>query len=195
MAAYRLPFDNMPGWELWNGNWDDPVAGHGDDPFPVGGQAYAFDFGHHDGSSGKQIRAARDGNVIEVRNDIEINTYGWDAKKWADYLLLHPTEIQASVGGGSHVLVRHPGGTVAAYLHLAPNQSFVDKVGEPITQGQIIGLADNTGTSKPAHIHFDVRAYWNKFGDQGPTQPVYFEDANHECWRPRVGDVLHSNNS
>jgi hypothetical protein len=43
--------------------------------------------------------------------------------------------------------------------------------------------------------NFEVRTFWNGYTDLGPTIPVKFEDANHECWRPRVGDLLHSNNS
>jgi murein DD-endopeptidase MepM/ murein hydrolase activator NlpD len=195
MSDYRLPFDSDTGWQLWNGNWDDPIAGHTDDPFPVASQAYAFDFGHKDGASGKNIRAARAGTVVNFRNDITENTSDWSDKQVSDFLAAHPGLTPEALGGGSKVLIRHADNSVAAYCHLMPNQTFVTQVGQPITQGQVIGLADNTGRAFGPHLHFDVRLFWNDFKDLGPTLKVHFEDKNHKCWRPRVGDVLSSNNS
>jgi hypothetical protein len=31
-------------------------------------------------------------------------------------------------------------------------------------------------------------------GIEFPSTPVTFEDKNHTCWRPRVGDALASDN-
>jgi murein DD-endopeptidase MepM/ murein hydrolase activator NlpD len=195
MADYRLPLDPDPGWQLWNGNWDDPVAGHGDNPFPTGSQAYAFDFGHQNGAKGKNIRAARSGKVAAFRNGLTECTWGWSDKQVSDYLAAHPGLTPQALGGGNAVLVRHyDDQSVGAYLHLTPHQSFVTEVGQPIDQGQIIGLADKTGNASDYHLHFDVRLYWNSDGDVGPTLPIKFEDKNHKCWRPRVGDMLSSNN-
>jgi murein DD-endopeptidase MepM/ murein hydrolase activator NlpD len=195
MADYRLPFDSDTGWQLWNGNWDDPVAGHGDNPFPNESQAYAFDFGHQNGTQGKVIRAARTGTVAAFRNDLTENIWGWSDKQVKDYLAAHPGLTPQALGGGNAVLIRHADQSVAAYLHLAPHQAFVTELGQSIEQGQTIGLADKTGNASDYHLHLDVRRYWNSASDLGPTLPVTFEDKNHACWRPRVGDVLASNNS
>jgi murein DD-endopeptidase MepM/ murein hydrolase activator NlpD len=196
MAAYPLPFDFDPGWYVANGNWDDPVAGHGNTPIPKETQAYAFDFEHTNSAEGRNIRAVRDGTVLLVRNDLTENTSKWTDEHVLQYLASHPGLTPQALGCGSHVLVKHQDNSVAAYLHLKPNQSFVTKKDPPqvIHQGDIVGLADNTGHAFGAHLHFEVRLYWHSYGDIGPTLPIKFEDTNHKCWRPRVGDVLASTN-
>jgi murein DD-endopeptidase MepM/ murein hydrolase activator NlpD len=191
MADYRLPFDFDTDWQLWNGNWDDSLSGHGDDPFLDGSQAYAFDFGHKHDATGRNIRAARAGTVAAFRNDLTQNTSAWTDEDWARI----PEDQRPAVGGGSHVLIRHNDQTVAAYCHMKSNQSFISFVGQHINRGQVIGLADKTGSASAPHVHFDVRLFWNDYTDIGRTLPIQFEDRNHECWRPRVGDVLASNNS
>jgi murein DD-endopeptidase MepM/ murein hydrolase activator NlpD len=191
---YKLPFDADPGWQLWNGNWDDPVAGHTDDPFPATNQAYSFDFGHKNGAKGRDIRAARAGRVLVFRNDLTENIWKWTKQQLDDYFAAHPGLIIQQLGSGSHVLVQHDDNSVAAYCHLKPSQSFVTAKGQKISQGQVIGLADKTGNASDYHLHFDVRSFWNSYTDLGPTLAVKFVDANHTCWRPRVGDVLASTN-
>jgi matrix metalloproteinase-14 (membrane-inserted) len=61
-CLYKLPFENDPAWALWNGNSDDPTAGHS------GKQAYAFDFvpvgPDGKGQLGKKVLAARPGTVV-----------------------------------------------------------------------------------------------------------------------------------
>lgn len=193
MADYRLPFDEDTGWQLSSGNWDDPVAGHVDDPFPDWSQAYAFDIGHENDATGRNICAARSGTVKIFRNDLTENNGDWSKKKVDEYLAAHPPLTPEELGMGSHVLIEHADKTVAAYCHLTPGQTFT-AAGERVEQGDIIGLADNTGHSSGPHVHFDVRLFWNSYTDVGRTLPVMFEDKNRKCWRPRVGDVLASNN-
>jgi murein DD-endopeptidase MepM/ murein hydrolase activator NlpD len=191
MSDYRLPFDFDKDWQLWTGNWDDPLAGHGNDPFPDGSQAYAFDFGHKHDATGRNVRAARDGYVVAFRNDLTLNTSKWTDADWA----LIPEDQRPAVGCGSHVLIEHDDKTVAAYCHMKANQTYIKAVRQKIVRGQIIGLADQTGRAFGPHLHVDVRLFWNDYLDIGRTLPIHFEDRNHECWRPRVGDVLASNNS
>ena len=64
-----------------------------------------------------------------------------------------------------------------------------------VAQGQIIASSGNTGNSSAPHVRFDTRAYWNSPSDSGPKIPVIFEDKNHTAWRPKVGDMLASNNT
>jgi len=52
------------------------------------------------------------------------------------------------------VRVRHDGGYESIYAHLM--QATVS-VGQPVKAGQLIGLADNTGNSFGAHLHFTVK--------------------------------------
>jgi murein DD-endopeptidase MepM/ murein hydrolase activator NlpD len=178
MTVYRLPFNFDTEWQLWNGNWDDPIHGHANN------------------ATGRNIRAARHGIVIMVRNDLTENTWGWTESQVEQYLRAHPRLTRQALGCGSHVFIRHPeDNTVAAYCHLKAGQTFVTHQNQPIEQGAVIGLADNTGNSSGPHVHFEVRLYWNSYTDLGPTLAVNFEDKNHQCWRPRVGDVLASTNA
>jgi murein DD-endopeptidase MepM/ murein hydrolase activator NlpD len=180
-VIYRLPFADVPplpglpkDWNLTNGNWDDPVHGHGSL------QAYAFDFA---ASVGHEVRAARGGVVIGRASDRSVNTWG-----------LKPGDKDyGAPGEGNFVMIRHWDNTVAAYDHLQQGQVFVAQ-GDSVLRGQVIAHSGNTGNSSRPHLHFDVRCYWNRPDDVGPTLPVYFEDKQHACWRPRVGDALASNN-
>jgi murein DD-endopeptidase MepM/ murein hydrolase activator NlpD len=175
MALYRLPFKKETGWQLGKGNWDDPGGGHGQ------GQPYAFDFGH---SEGGHVRAARAGTVVESVNNVNKNTTNLPAG--------HP-DIE-KYGGGNYVQIRHEDGTVAAYAHLKLGSVSVDK-NQWVPQGLDIALSGNTGQSYGPHLHFDVRSFWNSPSDLGACMLIHFEDENHDWWRPRVGQVLASNNA
>src|SRR6266511_6060216 len=135
MANYRLPFDFDTGWQVSNGKWDDPVARHGDSPLPKESQAYASDFVHTNGAEGRNIRAVKDGTVLLVRNDLTENTWDWTDEQVTQYLASHPGLTPQALGCGSHVLVKHQDNSVAAYLHLKANQSFVTHKGQLIQQG------------------------------------------------------------
>jgi hypothetical protein len=189
VTIYRLPFDALDtDWKLFNGNWDDPVNGHGKGD-PTWDQRYAYDFAHDAnsdwiGEEGYNIRAARSGEVIAMAEDRTVNTWG----------LKEGDPGYGAPGEGNYVLIRHVDGTVAAYCHLQYKKVFVSD-GQQVARGDVIGLGGNTGNSSTPHVHFDVRAYWNGPADLGPTVPVYFEDTFHTAWRPSVGDLLSSNNT
>lgn len=61
-----------------------------------------------------------------------------------------------SCGGafGIEVVVEHPGGYYTQYAHLS---SVAVDQREPVTTGQLIGLAGSTGNSTGPHLHFEVR--------------------------------------
>src|SRR4030095_10384998 len=178
MADYRLPFDNDAAWKLWNANWDDCVAGHGNVP---AWQAYAFDFGHDSnndgvGEAGFNVRAARSGTAKHVRSDRSVNNF--------------ESNDPNIPGEGNVVVIEHSDGTAAFYAHLLKDSVPVQE-GKFVSQGTVIGLVGNTGHSSTAHLHFEVKSYFkwwnmNDDGDFGPSIPVHFEDKNHTCWRPRV---------
>jgi murein DD-endopeptidase MepM/ murein hydrolase activator NlpD len=76
-----------------------------------------------------RVRAARTGTVVHV---------GW---------------LPHDPGHGLVVTVRHPGGIVTMYAHLA--RAFAKK-GETVTARQIIGRAGCTGSCTGTHLHFQV---------------------------------------
>jgi hypothetical protein len=190
-GKFKLPFDNDSGWALCNGNWDDPINGHGkgEKDGEKSGQAYAFDFVYspsHNchGTEGHNVRAMRAGTVIASASDRTCNI--WNLKKG--------DPCYGKPGEGNYILVRHDDNTLAAYCHLQKGKVFV-KTGDKVPQGKVMALSGNTGNSSTPHVHVDVRSFWNSPSDMGPTQPVRFQDQNHVCWRPKVGDTLASNNN
>jgi hypothetical protein len=189
MSLYRLPFDTESGWFVSNGNWDS--GGHlATDPGREG-QLYAFDVEHKSDATGRQVRAIRAGVVVAFANDLTENTSAWTQADWDKI----PDADQPRVGGGNHVLVRHGDDTVASYAHLLGNQNFVTRQWQWVFQGQVIGKADNTGSSWGPHLHFDVRLFWNTAQDLGPSLPLEFGDHNQSNGRPRPGDTLSPKNT
>ena len=55
---------------------------------------------------------------------------------------------------GNCVKLRHDGGFETLYAHLA---SVDVALGEPVAEGQRLGLMGNTGNSTGVHLHFEVR--------------------------------------
>lgn len=57
-------------------------------------------------------------------------------------------------GYGNLVLIRHGGGTMTAYAHLA---SIRVKKGMQVRRGQVIGAVGSTGSVPSAQLHFEIR--------------------------------------
>ena len=98
-------------------------------------EAYALDF---DLPEGTEVRAARAGLVVEVKEDFTRG--GWD-----------PTLKEFA----NTVIVAHTDGTLARYVHLKKNGAVVDP-GQWVNSGDLIGYSGNTGLSTGPHLHFDV---------------------------------------
>jgi murein DD-endopeptidase MepM/ murein hydrolase activator NlpD len=77
--------------------------------------------------TGRPITAAKSGKVIVA---------GW------------------SGGYGNLVVIDHGGGLSTAYAH---QSRIAVKVGDPVTQGGLIGYIGSTGHSTGPHLHFEVR--------------------------------------
>jgi murein DD-endopeptidase MepM/ murein hydrolase activator NlpD len=86
-------------------------------------------------------------------------------------------------GHENRVLVEHPDGTVARYVHLT-HQGALVAVGDVVSQGQRVGLSGHTGNSSEPHLHFDVtRACCATPPDYnalpfGETLPLTFRNAS-----------------
>ena len=79
-------------------------------------------------------------------------------------------------GFGLHVKIDHAFGNTT-YAHLSEIRV---NVGQPISEGQVIGLSGNTGTSSGPHLHFHVRvAPWDdQNGYFGCTDPELYLDSD-----------------
>jgi murein DD-endopeptidase MepM/ murein hydrolase activator NlpD len=181
VVIYKLPFGDATGWTLNNGNWDDPVNGHGKGN-PLAMQAFAYDFDHAEGG---KILAARGGTVHDL--DESSSTNGFDP------------ENPCNPGVGNYLVIKHPDGSFGVYWHMKQNGVLV-KVGDQVSQGQEIATSGNTGNSSGPHLHFDSRIDWDKEYScsnlhEYAGYPVFFQDGNHAYWRPKVGDALATNNT
>lgn len=72
-------------------------------------------------------------------------------------------------GWGNHVVVRHPGGLLTRYAHLAPDDVDV-LVGDGVAAGDRIGGMGNSGRSETRHLHFEVGSKDPGFDSCAPTQ-------------------------
>jgi Peptidase family M23/Bacterial tandem repeat domain 1 len=190
-AIYRLPFDNIAGWRVSNGNWDDPGQAHGGGA-KTGLQAFAWDFvfdsnNDGEGESGQTVRAARGGTVHALVESESKNSF--------------KSKDLCKDGVGNYVVIDHGDGTFGTYWHLSRN-GVLREVGDEVSRGDKIAIAGHTGVSSTPHLHFDVRTGWNPAyskcnlkGTEFPSVRILLEDKNHSCWIPRVGDKLASNNN
>ena len=93
------------------------------------------------GACGAPIYAAAGGEVVKA-------SYGWNG------------------GGGNTIKILHPNGLATSYGHM---QSFLVKVGDRVSQGQIIGYMGGkpgtagAGISTGCHVHFAVYGAKNPF--------------------------------
>ena len=69
----------------------------------------------------------------------------------------------SSSGYGNYVVIAHSGGWDTLYGHLSTS---LVKVGQQVTQGQVVGLEGSTGNSTGAHVHFELRI------NQRPVDPT-----------------------
>lgn len=69
------------------------------------------------------------------------------------------TAITSDSGYGIYVILDHGDGYSSLYAHMSAR--YVS-TGDYVTKGQMIGRVGNTGNSRGAHLHFEVRYYGEK---------------------------------
>ena len=123
---------------------DDKPTGDRPFIFPTHGQLtqgfhaghYAFDIGNR---SQPPIWAAGDGVVVKAVSGCPTVSYGCGG------------------GYGNHVIIDHGNGLQTLYGHM---EYILVKVGDHVTQGQVVGKMGRTGNVRGAtgiHLHFEVR--------------------------------------
>src|SRR5216684_3597991 len=68
-----------------------------------------------------------------------------------------------TTGYGRYVVIAHAGGFDTLYGHLS---TALVKVGQPVTQGTVVGLEGSSGSSTGPHLHFELRI------NQRPVDPT-----------------------
>ncbi|HSJ95446.1 MAG TPA: M23 family metallopeptidase [Myxococcota bacterium] len=106
-----------------------------DGPFTHQGKMrYAFDWAMPEGT---EILAAREGTVADVRD-------GWTEGGFDPRF----------IGKDNAVIVLHPDGTFASYMHL--RKGIPVHKGQAVRQRERIGWSGHTGYSSAPHLHFAV---------------------------------------
>lgn len=145
-----LPFKGI--WLVSNGGRTKETNNHNRPPdMGPQNQLYAYDFRmDNDGKEkklidfpvfGKEVLAPGSGIVVQIINgsiDIEIG------------------ERDRSVGVGNAVIIDHRNGEYSLLCHFKHNSIKV-KVGDKVTQGDVLGLCGNTGNTTQPHIHFNLQ--------------------------------------
>ncbi len=138
-----------------------------DGSFPSGNAHYAFDF--YISQTMYNIHASKAGTVWAFKDNVPNNDHSD-----VNFIVLQDT---------STIPV-----TYQLYMHLAQNSipAALKTVGEQVVQGQLIGIADNTGQSTGHHLHFQVETepYWQ--GYWGKSVDIIFGDVDINGGRPRV---------
>jgi murein DD-endopeptidase MepM/ murein hydrolase activator NlpD len=103
-------------------------------PLNGGVGLYAVDFGM---PIGTPVHAARAGVVVAVEERFSDDDRADFHENW--------------------VMIRHQDETIGRYIHLTQGGAMVE-VGEPVSQGQMVGLSGNSGASSGPHLHFDLQS-------------------------------------
>jgi hypothetical protein len=157
-SGYLLP------WEAGRMVYLSQSTGH-DQYIPSGSAHYSFDFYIY--KTMYQLRASKAGTVWRTRWDVP----NGDDSDMGNYIVLKDTSTSPT--------------TYQLYLHLAQDSIPVEfrTEGAFVSQGQFIGIADDTGQSTGHHLHFHVHTNSNSYW--GTSVDITFDDVNINGGRPR----------
>lgn len=91
-------------------------------------------------------------------------------------------------GFGNYVMIQHTDGNYTIYAHMYPN-SVIVKSGENVKQGQVLGYVGDTGSSRGAHLHFEIRK--GSSASQSAVDPLTYLKADNP--RPTGSSIKNIN--
>jgi murein DD-endopeptidase len=106
---------------------------------------------------GAEVLAVASGSVVATKDGIPENVPGPTSRA---------VPITRDTVGGNHIVLDLGGGRYAFYAHLQPGSLRV-KVGDRVTQGQVLGLVGNSGNSTEPHLHFHISDGVSPLGSEG----------------------------
>lgn len=99
----------------------------------------------------KPIYAPADGKIVEAVQNIEDNSVGEPLKYTLKDFIEKPKLL-----AGNYIIINHGSNEYSVICHIRQHSLKV-KVGEKVTQGQIIASAGNSGASDIPHIHYQLQ--------------------------------------
>ena len=129
--------------------------------------AYAIDFSVPQGTP---VHAAREGVVVGSEGS---NTAGGMSPEYRKY--------------ANYVIIEHSDGTMGNYYHLRQGGSAV-RIGQKVSQGELIGYSGNTGYSSGPHLHFSVSKVDPISMRRPMNLPVKIQSREGIVALPRKGD-------
>ncbi len=173
--AAAIPSAPVGGYLLpWEGGLQGNLTGSlvHDSYIPSCNSHYGFDFTITNPSTGRgglfEIHAAKAGTVWKFRDDLPTGS----TTTPGNYMVIQDTTTTPT--------------TYVLYLHLAQSSipAQFKQFGVYVQQGDIIGVADDTGASSGHHLHFHVHtapdSYWGRAVD------ITFDDVDINGGRPRM---------
>lgn len=170
---YQLPFEGE--WTVVNGGYEKEFS----HSWGVPTQRYAYDFLilNDEGEAfqgdkasltsyacyGKNILAPADGVVVAIGDNCE------DEKPFVD------EDIQAMATDirGNYILIKHADKECGFIGHIKPHSILV-KIGQQVSQGDIIAQCGNSGNTSEPHIHFHLQDGMSFFASAGI--PIIFHN-------------------
>jgi matrix metalloproteinase-14 (membrane-inserted) len=174
-------------WKAWPAGWNSNLDAtipwsYGRAIFFKGGQSMTVEMANHKSLGAPGDTANAFGNWPSSWNRVD-----------AGLIWSH----DGYLGVGNYVVIDHGDGTYATYWHLSRHGVKV-KLGDKVARGDWIAISGSTGNSSTPHFHFDVRTGWDRGypanTHEYPSLKLRFQTYDHNCWIPKVGNTLVSNN-
>lgn len=143
---------NLTHWGKGSYAWDFVVVdSHGKSSRGIGRRAedyYCFNL---------PVIAPASGIVVRVEDSVPDNV---------------PPEVNAEQNWGNHVIIQHPPNMYSELSHFK-YKGIVVKIGQSVSQGQLLGYTGNSGRSMEPHLHYQLQ----KTPELGTTTvPAKFSD-------------------
>ncbi len=116
-------------------------------------------------SYGVELLAVANGTVVDIKDGIIENTPLTGEMA---------VPLTRETFTGNYVVIDIGNNIYAFYAHLIPNELKV-KIGDQVTQSQVIGLLGNSGSSDAPHLHFHLETK-SKTTLGGEGVPYYFKE-------------------
>jgi murein DD-endopeptidase MepM/ murein hydrolase activator NlpD len=145
-------------------------------------------------SVGRDVIAAADGEVMDVRNGFAddpalLKRKGETEDAYSQRMglvQLNFLKTDFTAAAGNFIVIRHKGEEYSFYAHLKKDSLRVIK-GDLVKQGQVIAQVGHSGNSTEPHLHFQISNGADPFRSRAvPVQFTYLDGEKYL----RTGDII-----